>query len=109
MTQSQPHNPPTTAPTPLFSCTFSSCRRRGQSPIAFTTWGSCLTHVKRFHLTSRPVLASSTSAQTAVFADVLYRRNKRLCTRCAAVMGKTESCAASAPCNGATSPITPAP
>ena len=109
MTQSQPTNTPTTAPAPLFSCTFTSCRRRGQSPITFTSWASFLTHSKRAHLTSRPILASSTSAQVGVFADALDGRNKRLCTRCAAVMGKTEPCAADAPCNGETSPVTPAP
>ena len=105
MNQTHPNPSTMAAPDPLFFCSFTSCRRRGQSPGPFTTWGTYFTHTKRLHLTTHPILASSTAAQTAVFADALDAHNKRLCVRFEAVVGKAQTCAGTAPCNGAT--VTP--
>ena len=107
MNQPQPNPSTMAAPSHLFSRSFTSCRRREQSPRPFTIWGTYITHTKRFHLTTCPILASSTSAQTSVFSDALDTHTKRLCVRCAVVVGKTQPCAATVSCNGATPAVIP--
>lgn len=79
-------------------------RRKGEDSRPSSAWNSYLTRTKRFHLSTCPVLASSTAAQIVAFFVILDARNRRLCKRCTAVRAISQPCSSTAPCKGATPP-----